>query len=169
METTDISIEQRVDQIIEIRNQLIDHLLSQTHRFKHVFQTEKGSKYFVLESGESFRAKMMDEENDHEFGMHKQHFYFCQIIKKISFISTEKTLKLAHKFENGIPNNIQIKTFEIAEGVSPIEFDITPDYSNLIIKEDMDTLTIINPTESEDENLWIPYHIGHPINSVIKR
>lgn len=149
--------------------EFLENLLKEKERFKYVFETEKGSVYFVLPTGQSWRFKKASHG-------YKEH----SILTKIFFIDSETFEYLFSKGQLGIGAfekqfiNQKIKTVKLAEGVFPVEFGLS-DYPEIIFEEDEDCVKIIGvKVKTREGEEIIPHfmasgwHFGHVVAKIIK-
>lgn len=74
---------------------LLEKLLAERERFKHVFKTDKGSTYFILETGESLRIKKQQPSK------WQDEYEVQPLVKHIFFISPEEWSRIFEVIKNG--------------------------------------------------------------------
>ncbi|MFH1047540.1 MAG: hypothetical protein V1738_04515 [Patescibacteria group bacterium] len=145
--------------------ELVERLLGEKEKFESVFETERGSVYFVCHTGESFRFKKTDN------GYKSQ-----QMMKHIYYLKSDVAKQLHDEMKNGLFQFWLMKQ-EIeadsnpAEGLTPFEmcvrghqegeFDIVPTTVGFKIAR-----TEKNPRKDEPQ-FYAGYHIGHEISRII--
>lgn len=170
-DSENISFEEKEKKNQELIKNFIKKLIEKKDKFHYVFKTEKGSIYFVLESGQSWRFQK------------KINKYEVQpILNKIFFINRE----IAKEFENAEDNysdglqefilNRKISTINPRIGAVPFEFWITG-LTEIIFKQEKNYIQIIGTKYREDNNgeddKVLPHfasgcHMGHSITEIIK-
>jgi hypothetical protein len=142
----------------------INELKKEKDRFKHIFETEKGSIYFVTENGESLRFKNDGKEIKDQ-----------PILKKIFFIeeamSTEISQARASMETDYYVLNNKIKICNFRVGACPLEFWMASDSNEVVYQEDgknLEILGIKRENGEEERAFYGGFHIGHKINNIIK-
>lgn len=168
----DISASEEKQKIKEFSKDFVKKLLNQKEKFGQVFYTEKGSIYFILKSGESWRFKKKFEK-EHEF------FEDQPIAKKIIFVSKETNEELIGQrkkdplfFENIV--NQKIKLEKMAVGSVPIEIGIYGN-SEVVFDEKENEIAILGTlvkfrdgTDEFEPKMFSGWHQGHMINEIVK-
>ena len=156
----------------------IKDLIDNRERFQYIFETEKGSIYFVLHSGETMRIKK------HKPGIWPGDYQIQNFTKRIFFIdaSEENRLK-AMILEDNKKENInklvgkKIFLTELREGVIPIEVDVVDlwedeEHGRRAIFEFRDNKIVFKGDKiggSINEKSIGLVHFGHPIFKIIKQ
>jgi hypothetical protein len=151
---------------IRIREQaaienFIESKINEKFRFQHIFRTDKGSLYFVDESGESWRIKQTEE------GLRSE-----PVCRKIVFVTQETSQELLKKMKGmeGSDSflNDKIPTVPLRAGVVPFEFGIS--HFPEIVSEDLAGSITILGTRYKDEikpHFASGVHVGHPVTEII--
>lgn len=144
-----------------INQEALDTLLATKERFAHVFTTEKGSYYFMLPSGESFRIKKTYEVLSSQTIMKRLFFLETDAFEKQVQVGSTPMTALA-----GIP----FKKSELKEGATPLEINCLNAPDEYIVEESDDTF-VLRGADQERQAL-LPYtagiHIGHIVATIIK-
>lgn len=153
----------------------IRDLLEMKERFDHVFKTEKGSIYFTLSTGPSFRIKQRDTDEMSRLQ---------PVLPKIVFVDASEIAILSQwcKESPNLSHDIfgkQIATVPFALGTHPVELTVIgygPD-TQPILEEADGTITLlgiqkVSPT-GELSEVPLRYslgsiHLGNKIVEVIK-
>ena len=107
-----------------------DELLNMRDRFQRIFMTEKGSTYFLLESGECFRIKRRDISNMQSVFEHPDLEYVVRpIFNDVRFISKKEMERVLQKgterYGVFVFNDLEGSEIELSKlqiGSHPIEF-----------------------------------------------
>jgi hypothetical protein len=147
---------------------LIHDLLQRKEDFAHIFKTEKGSMYFVLPTGESFRMKLSGG-----------HWYPQPITKEIFFVGFEQSQNLKTKWREGnYSEPIPLVDYQV--GAAPIEMNLDDGESRNILEKNADTIILKgsrvklknHQTGISEEHYspvpLAPIHRGHAIVEIIK-
>ncbi len=164
-ETDDFENEVKRRQIQEARRDLLQALLVEKERFAKVFQTQKGSYYFVLPSGESFRFK---SSNGHDVEP-------LEIFDDIVFISSEghraaiETMTRSNgkagdeRLDLARLIDLPIQSSEFKVGAVPVELNAGG--LNGVVLEEYKGKVVIR---CKGNILTTLIHFGHPISEIIK-
>jgi len=149
----------------EARRDLLQALLVEKERFAKVFQTQKGSYYFVLPSGESFRFK---SSNGHDVEP-------LEIFDDIVFISSEghraaiETMTRSNgkagdeRLDLARLIDLPIQSSEFKVGAVPVELNAGG--LNGVVLEEYKGKVVIR---CKGNILTTLIHFGHPISEIIK-
>ncbi len=133
---------------------LVHSLLREKDKFKQVFQTEKGSYYFVLKTGESFRIKNNSADPA------KENFEITEVLQKIYFITPDQNEHLKAIYYNDGPLGIRNKTINPSTcivGNFPIEI-----VDQKYVEESKSLVKFKDNLEPHS------IHYGHTISNIIK-
>lgn len=152
----------------------ISELLKQKDSFEAIFETEKGSIYFMAKNGQTWRFK-----NEEDAYFHEE-----PITNKMIFLSPEEAEKfvqlkkqvLFQEFLVGMPHSIDpkykvpyvFKKSTLAIGNVPLEIGISH-FPLTVIKEDEQKLRIIGtqrPNGTVEKYFASGIHNGHPISKI---
>ncbi len=151
---------------------LIESLIKESERFKHVFQTSNGSSYFVLNSGESQRIKCSDNKFDsRSIQPLLNDLFFVSDAEFERLIKLVKGSYLRYDALLGIP----IEEVDFAVGAHPIELNMHHAPSPFdILLERSGNIMFLNAKKHE----WDPpglqgqisngVHIGNRVVKIIK-
>lgn len=163
-----IEYKQRVKKEQEITIEYIKKLESQKDRFKFIFETSHGSKYFVLEDGHSLRIK--NEKNSDNENIYK----IQPVMSKIFFVDKENFEKIKNIRDLDYLIGEPIPKITIKEGVYPIELNSTTMPAEIVYSEDDNNITLSGsrykdtPDEQMKDQLFGGFHLGHEISKIIK-
>lgn len=155
-------IDQLFPKTIETKEQeliarLKTELTRDTNGIKQIFLTEKGSTYFVLDSGESFRIQQKPDE-----------LVLQPIFNNIFFVDpvVAEELKTTHRswYSTKSILNRPIPTANCAIGSFPIEFGIVKKPEIGFVRASH-TITILG---DKDGDFSSGSHIGHSIVKILK-
>jgi hypothetical protein len=140
----------------EIRQAHEKALLSQADRFGAVFRTERGSTYFVLSTGESYRIKRPLGMTD-----------IPVVCQRIIYVPKEEDNRLIDALRQGTDlldalYDHPIRTVPVSVGAVPIEIGRVDLGAPLNYEITADTFTLRHC------GLLMGAHIGHPITEIIK-
>jgi len=154
----------------EVTGNFIQELERQKEKFKYIFETEKGSKYFVLNTGEVIRFRFGSSING--VGFHPE-----PISGKVFFVDQTQCDELLPITKSLYGQEIfdkEIKKAPLADGVHPIEMnseiagpteiEFDEDDDTIIIRACRDTKTKV----LDKKNLSGGFHIGHKVVKIIK-
>ncbi len=176
-ETEDRLFEKKVEgesvdfNISKLRSDFVEGLLLEKERFNKVFKTSNGSVYFHLETGETIRAKMVDDKYEFNAGEGK-HFMLRPAMNDLFFLSQDESERLA-RVGDLYPRE-KIITVPYGLGAAPFEMNIKRFHSQIVFREEGGELLLIGTkSEGEEEidiegNLFGGTHIGHPITEIVK-
>jgi hypothetical protein len=174
----------------EIVQKMVDRLLAEKERFAHIFRTERGSIYFLLNSGESLRIRDNSDVSGTSIG---SVFYqgdagaktIRRMVQRTFFVDAEESEKILFVTDDlKRPEKIighTIRLTDYREGAFPVEFDeINSDFETLL-EEQGDTITVTgrqDPAITVNEYITQPeeivddrvgdMHLGNKITEVIK-
>lgn len=168
---------------------LLAELLGEKERFDFVFRTEKGSHYFVLKDGSSFRIQRKNPAIHHS--KRSCPWKLFPIAEHIFFVDASQREKLRYInewpgfcFQKGpeAPEN-KIVTIPFAEGATPFEYNFSLDRgqkprSRAIFRKEGLVMTFLGIEEEGrmaeiDPNLGILNyptaitHFGHPVSEIL--
>ena len=103
----------------EIIRRCLEELLELKDGFEKVFETEQGSTYFLLQSGEVVRIQKKDS-------FYPNSWYIPQITKDIFFVSTDELQKILNEYIR-ILSGKTINTVKCAVDAHPIELSTFDD------------------------------------------
>ena len=136
----------------------IEKLLNEKESFKHIFETENGSIYFVAPDDKSWRIKK--DKNEYEVS---------PVMKKIIFVNEKSLKRIIRLFNDSINAEYligkKILKSEICEGARPFEFGLMG-YPDAVYEEDERFLTLRGCKLGDGgvDNEYIPgLHMGHKI------
>lgn len=153
----------------EVVSNFLDALLSQKERFTHVYETEKGSTYFVLKSGESLRLKR-SRDDEEKWGRYS----VKPMMEKTVFIPSETVELLKTKLHEGYSSTsswigIDFKMGEYEVGMHPFEINMVHQQGRRMFMEtNNDTFRFVG---SEEEGITYTDELNaayHPGNKIIK-
>jgi hypothetical protein len=152
---------------------LIDLLVKEQDRFKHIFQTDQGSMYFILSTGHSQRIKA----EDGKFGPGSRQF----MTKEIFFISPVEQERISNIVREaperryGALLGKQIHTISLSVGSHPVELNINGYNPVFDVRLDRkEGAIIMNGARNEwddpnrEPQISNGIHIGHPVVKIYK-
>lgn len=149
----------------ELLREYVEKMKKQKENFQFVFETEKGSIYFVSKNGESWRFKKEEGRDD---------FDEQPILEKIIFISPEEKerfleIKKSSFFEEKLIGH-QFRKSEIAQGAYPLEIGIQG-FRDVVFEETNESLKIIGTKTKEGiEPIFASgIHLGYQISEIFKK
>lgn len=158
-----ISWQEYQELVQKLHQNIIDNLISQKEKLSHIFQTERGSYYFVLNSGHSWRIKSGEK------GLVSQ-----PIIDNVFFVDNKEADDIIREIEKYGTNCLIGRDIECAsfkKGVSPLEIGIH-NANKPVLEKVGRWLKILGsrPRDKEvlEKNITCGVHIGHEINEIIK-
>lgn len=160
-----------------IKRSFIERLLRERGQFSKVFQTEKGSIYFISKDGKSWRFKKNDDESIRDE----------PIINKIVFLSSEecdkfKEIKRDRFFQERLVGfsedrhwrseedraPYEIKKTDFGEGVYPLEIGVSS-FPEVIFEETEESIKILGTKNHDGETVRSfasGIHLGHAVTEV---
>lgn len=150
----------------------IAQLHAERTRLNKIFQTEKGSEYFVLNSGECLRYQPALEQVLGPYGT------FKPVMEKIFFVGEEghDLILPVYTTEPELLISQKIPKVAYSEGAHPVEVNILNFGGRISYTEDETSFTL-KGTETkmrdgsvkfEDDHLYGGFHLGHKIVKVEK-
>jgi len=146
----------------QLLRSIIKELLDQKYRFKHVFETEKGSIYFVSIDDNSLRFKKSN-------GMYKVE----PVLSKIIFVDDKESVKIRELIDSSLNCEKLIgKTIiksKFKEGVTPYEFCLA--YQGDLECDESDDEIVINGfrrrgAKELDTEYIAGIHWGHKVTKI---
>ena len=149
--------------------QLRDRLVNEKERFSKVFETEKGSTYFQLDTGESFRIKKLDPQ---PWKTVQEQYRWQPVEAALFFVPPERAVDFDEEIYNAWEQSGAIVTSTVAtsqysEGVSPVELHVHPDQGWEINVDDT-VLRVSAPVKPLGDFPHPVIHPGHPITKIYK-
>jgi hypothetical protein len=156
--------------IRKLRSDFVEKLLLEKERFNKVFKTANGSVYFILETGETIRAKMVVDKYEFDEG-DGQHFMFSPLMNNLFFLPQDESERLA-RVEDLSPGE-KIKTVPYGLRVVPFEINIRGFGSQVVFENNSGELLLIGTQtlgaeELDTEGNLVGTHLGHPIIEIVK-
>ncbi|MFA5961472.1 MAG: hypothetical protein WC848_02200 [Parcubacteria group bacterium] len=149
-------------------SEFVENLKIEKEKFKLVFETEKGSVYFVSKDGQSWRFK-----RDEDGKINDQ-----PIVNKIFFVSDEEAERIL-EFKRADPNwqeniiGFEIRQSEFKEGVRPVEMGIKSSHQKLFFEEGGGKIKLAKVVfvhnNEEDDQFAAGIHIGHAVSRIWKK
>jgi hypothetical protein len=140
-----------------------DELLALKDGFEKVFETEQGSTYFLLKSGEVVRIKKKDA------GYYPNSWYLPPMTKDIFFVSAGEMQKVINEYHK-ILSGKTINVVKCAVGVHPIELNTL--YDDVLVYDEVgsDRVTFKGHQFSDGffSNNVTAIHCGNKITRIIK-
>ncbi len=145
----------------------MENLKAEKEKFKLVFETEKGSVYFVSKNEQSWRFKKEDDER-----------VACQpIMQKIFFVSIKEAQRIINfKKELCFQEKIigfQMEKTDFAKNVVPVEMWIENSQQKLFFKENDHSIEIskiaYRASGEEADQFASGIHIGHAVSRIWKK
>lgn len=153
----ELSNEQMIEQKKMLTNDFVEKQIAEVDGYKKIFKTERGSIYFVLNTGESMRVKKTNE------GLAIQ-----PICHKIFYVDTQQAEQLEQMMKGtfwqediiGVP----ISTVSLTEGVRPVEFGII-NMPEINFSEEENILSI----KGDNTGVFASgFHLGSVVSEIIK-
>jgi len=150
---------------------LVEKLEQKKERFRQVFETEQGSKYFVTQQGESVRIKRTNGERYAQGDLQPP-------TRKIFFIDQNEFDRLPDKRAEKL-RDVKIRQAEYQEGAYPVELNIDGFGWEIVFEEGEDpngerylVMKGSRPADHEidksSDQLVGGFHMGHKITEIIK-
>lgn len=168
----DVSEEEIRRQRNDLIKKNIERLSREPEHFKNIFQTQRGSQYFVIPSGECLRFSK-SKKGDFDVEPVTKRTYFIsteemQRIKKLRdnarFLTDEEKEKFTYSF----------KKRELGEGLFPLEFGIAgmiepiPGPQDGLSEDVVLQGTLYVQTDYKESILTTPIHFGNVITKILK-
>ncbi len=142
----------------KVIREFISSLIEKKEEFKHVFETETGSIYFVSENGNSWRFKKVRDE-----------YNIQPVLRKIIFIDDKEASRIKELLENSINSEkligARLKKYKLKKGLIPFEFCFA-DQADIEYDESEDEL-VIKGQRLENGKLDVHFfpgiHMGHKV------
>lgn len=157
--------------ISKLRLDFVEELLAEKERFSKVFRTSKGSVYFNLQTGETIRAKMVDDQYEFDTG-DGNHFMLQPMLNNLYFLSEDDAVRLMMAGELHPGEKIKTVPYDLA--VVPFEMNIQGFGDRVVFKEENGELLLVGTkwtgekTIDTSGNLVGGTHLGHPIIEILK-
>lgn len=160
----EISWEEYKRLIKNLHQNTVDKLIANKERFAHIFQTEMGSYYFVLQSGQCFRIKSSEKslltqpimDNMFFIGMSECDLLLDEIAKKGPTILIDRLIDVT----------------EPKKGVCPVEIGMHNTGSSPSITRFDHAIKIMGSISKDskiiEKQLYCGVHFGHAITEIIK-
>ncbi|MFA6322529.1 MAG: hypothetical protein WCX71_03575 [Candidatus Buchananbacteria bacterium] len=174
------ALDKRLDEFSEeeerIVSELTQNLIREKDRLQNIFTTEKGSIYFVLSNGASFRIKKLEKP---AYIGHKSKYSLQMLSTKVLFIRPEEadfinrsvhSTMLAADMSGLIDKSV--KTSKLEVGVHPLE--IGKYYDNGEVDDESATVVVDKENgqinfRQDGEKIFQPVmHLGHIITEIVK-
>lgn len=158
----------------------IDQVISRAERYRHIFFTEHGSFYFVLQSGESMRFKKIPTE-DGRFAF-SAHESFCPLMRGIVFLDPAESARQKEVLRHlEYYPALTLKTVPLGIGCEPFEFEPLEGVGRRALGEDVgivewsddgSELTLRGWSEQQEGDPprgfnGYPRHLGHRVSRII--
>jgi hypothetical protein len=160
----EISREEYIRLIKKLHQNTADKLIANKEKFAHIFQTEMGSYYFVLQSGHCFRIKSTEKslltqpimDNVFFMGMSESDLLLDEMAKKGPTILLDRLLDVT----------------ELKKGVCPVETGMHNIGSSPSITRFDHAIKIMGSISKDgkiiDKQIYGGVHFGNAISEIIK-
>jgi hypothetical protein len=163
-----ISTRELVENEQKMMMAFVEKMKKEKEKFKLVFETEKGSTYFVSQDGQSWRFKKNEDGK----------IEYQPILKKIFFVSDDEAERIL-EFKRIDPNwqeniiGFEIRQSEFKEGVRPVEIGIESSHQKLFFEEGSEKIKLAKVVyahnNEEASQFAAGIHIGHAISKIWKK
>ena len=151
----------------QIHQELVRQLTQESARFRHMFETTQGSRYFELFSGHSLRIKATDGK----FGESS----IQPMLKNVFFITpaaAEQMLEIGKKYESYNPLlGLSFESSSLVVGAMPVELNMlyNKPFDDTIIKYSERGVVLAAPVNQRSGQFHISgMHIGTQIVNILK-